>query len=87
MKSILRRLVIGILRLLPLKSGVTAIAYNRFILWLIADLPDPAMTTLRDGTLIAVSPHDHDGSILYLFGTNDPKVALTTEALQNGQAV
>jgi FkbM family methyltransferase len=81
MKSILRRLVVAILRQLPLKSGVTAIAYHRFILWLIADLPDPAMTTLRDGTPIATSPNDHDGSILYLFGTNDPKVALTTEAL------
>ena len=81
MKSILRRFVIGLLRLLPLKSGVTAIAYSKFILWLINDLPDPAMTTLRDGTPIATSPHDHDGSILYLFGTNDPKVALTTETL------
>ncbi len=81
MKSILRRMVITILRQLPLKSGVTAIAYHRFILWLISDLPDPTMTTLRDGTPIATSPHDHDGSILYLFGTNDPKVTLTVEAL------
>jgi FkbM family methyltransferase len=80
-KNILRWLVIGSLRRLPLKSGVTAIAYHRFILWLIADLPDTAMTTLRDGTPIATSPHDHDGSILYLFGTNDPKVTLTIEAL------
>jgi FkbM family methyltransferase len=81
MKSFLRHLVIGTLRRMPLKSGVTAIAYHKFILWLIADLPDPTMTALRDGTPIATSPLDHDGSILYLFGTNDPKVALTTEAL------
>jgi FkbM family methyltransferase len=83
MKSLLRRLAIAVLRRIPIKSGVTAIAHNRFILWLIADLPDPAMTALRDGTPIATSPSDHDGSILYLFGTNDPKVALTTEALLN----
>ncbi len=83
MKSMLRRIVIAVLRQLPLKSGVTAIAYHKFILWLIRDLPDPVMTTLRDGTPIATSPRDHDGSILYLFGTNDPKVALTTEALLN----
>ncbi len=83
MKNILRRIVIAFLRLVPLKSGVTAIAYHKFIQWLIADLPDPVMTTLRDGTPIATSPRDHDGSILYLFGTNDPKVALTTKALLN----
>lgn len=83
MKSLLRRIVVAVLRQLPLKSGVTAIAYHRFILWLIANLPDPTITTLRDGTPIATSPHDHDGSILYLFGTNDPKVALTSEALLN----
>ena len=81
MKNMLRWFVHWTLRRLPLKSGVTAIAYSRFMLWLIADLPDPTMTRLRDGTPIATSPGDHDGSILYLFGTNDPKVALTTEAL------
>ncbi len=81
MKDLLRRVVTGTLRRLPLKSGVTAIAYNKFVLWLIADLPETVMTTLTDGTPIETSPHDHDGSILYLFGTNDPKVALTTQAL------
>ena len=83
MKRVLRNLVIVVLRQLPLKSGVTAIASYKFIKWLIRDLPDPVMTTLRDGTPIATSPHDHDGTILYLFGTNDPKVKLTTEALLN----
>jgi FkbM family methyltransferase len=83
MKDVVRNLVVGLLRRVPLKSGVTAIAAHRFVRWLLSDLPDPAMTTLHDGTPIAVSPHDHDGSILYLFGTNDPKVAMTTSALLN----
>ena len=81
MKRVLRSLIIGAIRKIPLKSGVTAIARHKFMKWLIGDLPDPVMTTLRDGIPIATSPRDHDGSILYIFGTNDPKVALTAEAL------
>jgi FkbM family methyltransferase len=81
LKHIVRGVVIWILRLMPLKSGVTVVAAYPLVRWLLRDLSDPAMTTLRDGTPIAVSPHDHDGRILYLFGTNDPKVASTTTSL------
>jgi FkbM family methyltransferase len=77
----LRTIVVKIVRLLPIKSGTTRIAFNPVMNWLMADLPDPVMTTLTSGTAIAVSPRDFDGRVLYLFGTNDLKVAATTQAL------
>lgn len=85
MKSILRRALVAVLRRAPIKSGVTAIAFHPLVQWLLADLPETIATTLRDGTPIIVSPHDHDGSILYLFGTNDPKVAATASALLHAE--
>lgn len=74
-------MVVKIVRALPIKSGTTRVSFNPAMDWLMADLPDPVMTTLTDGTSIAVSPGDFDGRVLYLFGTNDPKVAATTRAL------
>jgi FkbM family methyltransferase len=44
----------------------------------------PIWATLRDGTRIRVSPNDYHGRILYLFGTNDPKVAHVTRWLLRG---
>jgi FkbM family methyltransferase len=80
-RHLLRPIVVKTIRMLPIKSGTTRISFNRFMDWLMANLPDPAMTTLTDGTPIAVSPSDFDGRVLYLFGTNDPKVAATTRTL------
>lgn len=77
----LRAIVVKFVRMLPIKSGATRISFNPLMDWLMAGVPDPAMTTLTDGTPIAVSPGDFDGRVLYVFGTNDPKVAATTTAL------
>jgi FkbM family methyltransferase len=67
-------------RRLPIKSGVTSLSFNPLINRLMEDCRDPLVARLKDGNQIAVDPSDHDGRILYLFGTNDIKVSMNAQA-------
>lgn len=69
-------LISGFYRLLPIKGGQTRLSFNSVMNRLMADWRDPVTARLWDGSKIAVDPHDYHGRILYLFGTNDIKVAL-----------
>ena len=46
-----------------------------------AGMPDRAYARTLNGIRILVDLKDHDGRILYLFGTNDPKVHHVVQAL------
>jgi FkbM family methyltransferase len=64
-----------------IKSGVTSLSFNAVTNLLFARCTEPVVAKLLDGTLIEVAPNDHDGRVLYLFGTNDPKVQATAHGL------
>jgi len=42
---------------------------------------EPIVAKRLDGTHVEVAPNDFDGRVLYLFGTNDPKVQSTAQGL------
>ena len=63
------------------KSGLTRLSFNRVTNRQFAQCSDPVMAKLLNGMRIEVSPNDYHGRILYLFGTNDPKVHLTARGL------
>jgi FkbM family methyltransferase len=85
MQGMIRSTILAAIRLvlrnLPLKSGTTRIAFNPVMAKLFADFQEPVTARLTGGTPIEVDPNDYHGRILYLFGTNDPKVAHTALAL------
>lgn len=74
----LTRLIGSIYRRLPIKGGQTRLCFNPLLDRLMRDLRDPVKARLWDGASIEVDPKDHDGRVLYLFGTNDIKVSLNT---------
>lgn len=74
-------LISAFYRRLPIRSGLTRLSFNPVLDRLLDGKTGDAMTQLRDGTPIAVDLTDHDGRILYLFGSNDIKVAETAIAL------
>jgi FkbM family methyltransferase len=81
----LLKLVANFYRLLPIKGGQTRLSFNPFINRLMRDCHDPMVARLWDGSEILVDPHDYTGRTLFLFGTNDIKVSLTSNAfLQAG---
>lgn len=78
MSALSRALVSVIARLyhaLPIMGGQTRLSRNGVIERLLADVKGPVEARLWDGTRMLVDPHDHDGRILFLFGTNDIKVS------------
>lgn len=79
-RMVLRNLA-WLLRRSPIKSGLTPIAFNRLTNRLIGTGPVPAKARTSGGASLHVDLNDHDGRILYLFGTNDRKVEATTKAL------
>jgi len=76
----LLKLVATSYRLLPIKGGQTRLSFNPFINRLMQDCQDPVIARLWDGSEILVDPHDYTGRTLFLFGTNDIKVSLTSNA-------
>ncbi|MGY4602914.1 FkbM family methyltransferase [Bradyrhizobium sp. USDA 4474] len=74
-------LISGIYRRLPIVSGLTPLAFNPAMNLLFKSAPSNAFATLHDGAPINVAMNDYHGRILYLFGTNDPKVQQTAVAL------
>ncbi len=79
----LLKIISALYHRLPIRSGLTPLAFNPVINRLMSGQPDIMMSSLRDGTPIEVDVKDHDGRILYLFGSNDIKVSLTANALLN----
>jgi len=69
------------MRRLPIRSGLTALSFNRLVNCLVRDAAGPVRANYLDGTPVEVSLQDHDGRVLYLFGTNDPKVGQASCAL------
>jgi FkbM family methyltransferase len=62
------------LRLLPIYSGLSRLAFNSFTNNVLGKLKTPLVATLLDGTRIEVDPNEYHGRILYLFGVGDRKV-------------
>jgi FkbM family methyltransferase len=71
----------GVFHRAPLKSGLTRLSFNPVINRLIKSIPATVNARLREGSTIEVSTDDYHGRVLYLFGTNDPKVEQTAKAL------
>jgi FkbM family methyltransferase len=69
------------MRLLPIKSGLTTLAFNAILNRWFRRCDATVRSTYFDGTPVDVSIHDYHGRILYLFGTNDPKVSDVSHAL------
>ncbi len=67
--------------MLPLAGGLTKLAFNRFTNYLLSGVTGSVETSLLNGIRITTYPADHDGRILYLFGTNDPKVHHVCQSL------
>jgi FkbM family methyltransferase len=65
----------------PFKSGLSRLSFNPVINRLIKSIPGTVKARLRDGKFIEVSTDDYHGRVLYLFGTNDPKVEQTARTL------
>jgi FkbM family methyltransferase len=65
----------------PFKSGLSSLSFNTSMNFLIKAIPRTVMARLRDGNFIEVSTDDYHGRVLYLFGTNDPKVEQTAASL------
>ncbi len=70
-----------LLRLVPLAGGTTRLAFNPLTNRIFSRMPDHVYTRMLNGVRILVSLGDYHGRILYLFGTNDPKVHHVVKAL------
>lgn len=66
---------------LPVSSGLTPLSFNRLIDPLFSHCPKTVVAQMLNGILMDVDPLDYHGRILYLFGTNDPKVQAVTQGL------
>jgi FkbM family methyltransferase len=75
------RLYAQIARRTPLMSGLTVLAFNRVTNRAFGAATCMACARTQSGLRVEVDANDHDGRILYLFGTNDPKVQALASAL------
>ena len=70
----------AVMRRLPVMSGTTRLSYNRVTKQLIGD--KRSATARIEGRIpIEVDLSEYHGRVLYLFGTNDPKVRAACRAL------
>jgi FkbM family methyltransferase len=81
MSQVALELIVKVFHRAPIQSGLTRLSFNRFLNYLMAGGPDLRRARLRDGNWIEVKANDYHGRILFLFGTNDPKVEQTANAL------
>ena len=70
-----------LMRRLPIYSGLTKLSFNKLTNRLFLSCQGDVAATLLNGTQMLVDPNDYHGRILYLFGTNDPKVHHVTQML------
>lgn len=75
------RIYSQIARRVPLLSGLTPLAFNRLTNRSFGASNYVALATTHGGLNMAVAVNDYHGRILYLFGTNDPKVQALASAL------
>lgn len=79
---LLMRVYSALFHALPfVKSGLTPLAFNFATNWQFSRSHGHVVATMLNGIKILVPPNDHDGRILYLFGTNDPKVQIAARHL------
>lgn len=79
--STLAKLYAALLHKLPLAGGLTRLSFNPVVNRLFFGAVGPVEAVMRNGVRITVDPQDYHGRILYLFGTNDPKVQATAVSL------
>jgi hypothetical protein len=75
------RLYGALMHRIPVASGLTRLGFNRWTNRLFARCGEPIEAVMLNGVRIEVSPNDYHGRILYLFGTNDPKVQSVAQGL------
>lgn len=81
----LMRIYSQIARRIPLLSGLTMLAFNRLTNRIFGTSNYVVHATTQGGLCMEVDVNDYHGRILYLFGTNDPKVqCLASELLSPG---
>jgi FkbM family methyltransferase len=66
---------------IPVASGLSRLGFNGWTNQLFARCGYPIEAVMLNGVRIEVSPNDYHGRILYLFGTNDPKVQAVAQGL------
>jgi FkbM family methyltransferase len=82
---LLARLLSSLMHQIPIASGTTRLGFNRLTNGLFGQCGNPIEAVMLNGVRIEVDPNDYHGRILYLFGTNDPKVqAVATGLLRRG---
>jgi FkbM family methyltransferase len=82
-ENMVAEVLAAIYRRLPIASGLTRFAFNPVVDRIFQGAPPTLLARLRDGTPIQVDPQDYHGRILYLFGSNDIKVAFNCVTLSN----
>ncbi|MEM6676503.1 MAG: FkbM family methyltransferase [Pseudomonadota bacterium] len=88
MKKLALALYRALLRLYPLNAGLTPLSFNSVTDWMLSDLRGPVHASMRDGLVIETDPHDHDGRVLFLFGSCDFKVTTAvTSMLSEGDVL
>ena len=75
------RLYARLLRLIPIAGGLTRLAFNTWTNQGFSRVSGTTYARMLNGMSISVDPRDYHGRILYLFGTNDPKVHHVAQAL------
>jgi FkbM family methyltransferase len=65
----------------PVSSGLTKLSFNSIVNQQFSHCDDLVVAKMLNGMSIKVEPNDHHGRVLYLFGTNDPKVHAVTQGL------
>ena len=77
----LMQLYSQLMHYIPVSSGLTKLSLNTITNKQFSSCNGLLMAKLLNKISIVIEPNDHDGRILYLFGTNDPKVQAVTQAL------
>ena len=78
---ILMRLYGQLMHRIPVSSGLTRLSFNFFTNRQFSHCHGLLMAALLNKMLITTEPNDYNGRVLYLFGTNDPKVQAVVQAL------
>lgn len=71
----------ALMRSLPVVSGTTKLSYNPLTERMIGAGPRPATAMIEGRIPVEVDLSEYHGRVLYLFGTNDPKVRAVCRAL------
>jgi FkbM family methyltransferase len=75
------RLLSNLMHRIPIASGLSRLGFNRLTNGLFGQCGNPIEAMMLNGVRIDVDPNDYHGRILYLFGTNDPKVQAVAHGL------